>query len=282
MMRLGRITASVVAGTLLVWATTGCGSTGGRRSTTTAPSSSRGVAAPASRSSWGKPLGRTRARALLLLIHGGGWKGDDTPSYESMVAIAPMYERLGYETLTIDYRGGPLSVEDAESFYRLARERVGPRFPICALGPSAGGNIALLLAVRNPDLACVIDLAGPTDLVSLANQPGGTNGYALAVHAFGRAGLAANSPALHASAIRAKVLLVYAENDPIVPLAQGREMAKALPGSRLIVLPPGPISFVHSIGRAGTDSGVSDAAYNAAQAAGVAFLAEATRSAAAQ
>ncbi len=111
-----------------------------------------------------------RPRAVVLSIHGGGWKGLDSASYRFQLQIAPLFQRLGYETLTFQYRGGAQGIEDAEAFYRYARRRVGPRFPICAVGESAGGHIALMLAAMNPDLACALDLAGPTDLVSLAKQ----------------------------------------------------------------------------------------------------------------
>src|SRR5207245_957892 len=154
----------------------------------------------------------------------------------------PLYERLGYATLTVDYRAGAEGIDDVDAFYHSARRRVGRDLPICAIGASAGGHIALMLAVRNPDLACVIDLEGPTDLTSLAP---GSAAYDFAVRPFGKSELAAFSPALQARAIRAKVMLAFARNDPLVPVNQGVEMARALPGARLIVLPPGPAVFIH-------------------------------------
>ena len=219
---------------------------------------------------WGDPTGRARPRALLLMIHGGGWAGRSAAGVRSEAEIARIFQRLGYETLAFDYRRGAQGIADAERFYRLARRRVGPKLPICALGPSAGGHISLMLAVREPDLACVISYAGPTDLVSLAKQRGGQLAYQLAVRGFGKARLAAYSPALHARSIHAKVMLVYAETDPIVPAAQGQEMARAFPGARLIVLPPGPVGFVHSR--------VAVAPFQRSLAAEVSFLANATRS----
>jgi dienelactone hydrolase len=216
-------------------------------------------------------------RALLLLIHGGGWKGDIV-QFRNTLKTAPNYQRLGYETLTFNYRSGTRSIKDAEMFYRLARTRVGPNFPICAIGSSAGANLALLLAANNPDLACVVDLAGPTNLVSLPQQPGGRTTYAAATKILGEAELALFSPALQARSIRAKVFMVYAENDPAVPLAQGEEMARALPNTRLIVLPPGPVSFEHSLAAPGTDRGVSASAYAKALAALERFLADAASS----
>jgi acetyl esterase/lipase len=266
-----RIVTALAAGILGAGVASGCGSSSHTKSRPT-------VQSPNLPAVWGKPAGGVHRRVLLLVIHGGGWKGLDTASFDSEVATARFFQRLGYETLTFNYRGGAQSIQDAEMFYRLARKRVGPRFPICALGPSAGGHISLMLAVREPDLACVIDLAGPTDLVSLVKQRGGAEGPALAVRAFGRSNLAAYSPALHAGSIRAKVMMVYAQNDPVVPVAQGEEMARALPGSKLFVLPPGPVTFVHSLGGPRTRTGVSAAAYDRAWAAGSSFLAEVARS----
>ena len=48
-------------------------------------------------------------------------------------------------------------------------------------GVSAGGHIALMLAVRNPDVACVMSLAGPTDLPALRTESNGLAAYQLAV-----------------------------------------------------------------------------------------------------
>lgn len=188
-----------------------------------------------------------RPRALMLLIPGGGWRATGAMQIaHQLTGLRTNLQRLGYETLAFGYRAGPKAIQDAEMFYRLARKRVGPRLPICAIGPSAGGHTALMLAVKHLDLACVLDFAGPTDLSALAREPRGAYGYHLAVKTFGTNRLAAYSPALHARSIRAKVLLMYALNDPIVPLAQGRAMAQALPAARLIELPPGPAPFIHS------------------------------------
>jgi acetyl esterase/lipase len=204
------------------------------------------------------------------MIHGGGWVGRSAEGVQSEVEIAANFRKLGYETLAFDYRRGAEGIRDAEMFYRLARKRVGPKLPICATGPSAGGHISLMLAVKNPDLACVISYAGPTDLVSLARQPGGGVAYQLAVSAFGKARLAAYSPALHTRSIHAKVMLVYAQTDPIVPVAQAYEMKRAVPDARLIVLPPGPAGFVHS--------SVAVGPFNRYLAAQASFLAMVARS----
>jgi dienelactone hydrolase len=195
---------------------------------------------------WGMPTSG-RPRALVMLIPGGGWEATGASQIRhQLTGLIASFQKLGYETLAFGYGAGAQGIRDGEMFYRLARKRVGPNLPICALGLSAGGHIAMMLAVMNPRLACVVDAAGPTDLLALAKEPSGTAGYQLAVKAFGARNLSAYSPARHASSIRAKLLMLFAQNDPIVPVAQGQDMARALPGSRLIILPPGPVPFVHS------------------------------------
>jgi pimeloyl-ACP methyl ester carboxylesterase len=130
-----------------------------------------------------------------------------------------------------------------------------------------------MLAVRHPDLACVIDLAGPTDLPALKANPAA---YRLATDAFGTAALAQFSPALHAGSIKARLMLVFAQDDPLVPVAQGHVMARADPNAQLIVLPPGPAAFIHTgVGAPVEATGVDLAASQRAQQAEVAFIAAA-------
>jgi acetyl esterase/lipase len=223
------------------------------------------------------PSGGGQPKALLLMIHGGGWAGQNANAFQSEATVAKIFQRYGYETFTFDYRKGAQGIADAQTFYEQARKRVGPKLPICAMGPSAGGNISLMLAVKNPDLACVIDFAGPTNLVSLAKEKGGSVAYKIAVDAFGKDKLAEFSPALQAKSIRAKVMLVFADTDPIVPASQGRDMARVLPGSQLIVLPPGPIRFVHSGGTPGSNDGVAAIPYKKSLVAELSFLANVAR-----
>lgn len=219
---------------------------------------------------WGMPASG-HPRALILLIPGGGWEATGaTQIRNQLTGLIASFRGLGYETLAFGYRAGAQGIRDGEMFYRLARKRVGPKLPICALGLSAGGHIAMMLATMDPRLACVVDVAGPADLPALAKQPGGTFGYQLAVKAFGTGQLTAYSPALHARSIRAKLLMLFAQNDPIVPVAQGQDMARALPGSQLIILPPGPVPFVHS--------GVAASPYQTALKTVETFVAQATGS----
>ncbi len=211
------------------------------------------------------------------MIHGGSWAGLSQPEFRNMRATATVFQNLGLETLTVDYRRGAQGVNDVDNLYLAARRQVGSSVPICAAGVSAGAHIALMLAVRNPDLACVLDLAGPTDLSAFKTEPGGAALYKVIEATFGTAPLTQLSPALHGASIKARLLLVYAQNDPLVPVAQGEEMERADPAARLIVLPPGSASFVHTgVGAPAADSGVSQSAYAKAQGEEVSLLNRAT------
>ena len=91
----------------------------------------------------------------------------------SLVPLAQRFNAGGWETFNIDYHPLARSRADVARAYDAVRARVGPNVPICAMGASAGGTLALLLSVDRPSLACVMSWAGPTDLASVttAQQP---------------------------------------------------------------------------------------------------------------
>lgn len=200
---------------------------------------------PQARTTWGEPAGEPRA--LVILLHGGGWQ-PSPEGYEQQKATGEMLQDLGYATVAVGYDEGALGFRQIEDVYAEARRRY-PDLPICAAGQSAGGHLSLMLAVREPDLACVIDLVGPTDFTTL-REHGGDAAYEGAATAFGKANLPKFSPARYADQIKAKVLMILAETDPLVPEEQGRELAELLPGSELVILPEGPVTAVwaHSAG----------------------------------
>jgi dipeptidyl aminopeptidase/acylaminoacyl peptidase len=219
---------------LLLFALAGCGGSDGGG--TTPPLPDKVAGAPVT---WGEPSGGN-PKAVVMLIHGGGWQ----PSrfeYEGQKEAGKSLNGQGYATVAIAYDTGAKGFKQIVATYRVARKHY-PDLPICANGISAGGHLALMLATREPDLACVETLSAPTDLTTLAQQdPSGDEGYQAAVEAFGRDQLAKFSPARYADRIKARVLMVIAASDPAAPVAQGEELADALPGAQLMVVPPGPV-----------------------------------------
>jgi dipeptidyl aminopeptidase/acylaminoacyl peptidase len=240
--RISLVAAALVAGLVVA----GCGGSGNKQQTNV---QFQGAAVGGARVSVGDPAGGGSPSGVVLLIHGGGWQRSDA-EYASLKANAKNFQAQGYATVTIGYDTGAKGFQQVVDVYKQARKKY-PGVPICASGISAGGHLALMLATREPDLTCVVTLVAPTDLTTLARQdPNGQEAYNAAVTAFGADQLAKFSPVRYADKIKAKVLMIEAQTDPIDPVAQGHELARALPGSELLVLPPGPViaAWAHSAG----------------------------------
>jgi len=235
-----------------------------RLSTVAALVAALGFSAPARAlpySEVGMPAGRHAyqpPRGWVIVIHQGGWKGVGMGEIEHIRPAAVWLNHAGWATLTVDYRPGALAEDDIRAFYDQLRARVGARTPICALGQSAGAQLALMLAAVRPRLACVIAEGAPVDLPALATQRaydpasgrlqrgGPLQALALATEAFGRTGLLAHSPVSVASHIRAAVLATISRHDPLVPLAQLRELRRVLPAARTMAMNGGTEPFIHA------------------------------------
>jgi acetyl esterase/lipase len=187
---------------------------------------------------WGEPE-HGPPKGVVILLHGGGWRSNRT-GFEQEMPFAETLQARGYATVVIGYSPGIRGFSEIEDVYAQVQRRYAG-LPICAHGISAGGHLALMLATREPDLDCVVDLVGPADLTTLADQ-GGAAVHQLAVNAFGEDGLARWSPIAYARRIKARVLMVMAQTDPVVPAEQGPEFAKAFPSVKLVVIPAGSVS----------------------------------------
>jgi dipeptidyl aminopeptidase/acylaminoacyl peptidase len=199
------------------------------------------------------PAGVAAGRPQVLIVHGGGWTKTGAGMVARMAPDQRRLRRLGYGTDNIDYRAGAFAYLDVLSAYDRLRERVGRDTPICVLGASAGGQMALMLAHDRPDVACVIAHAPPTLLRSLS--PGLVRRAREAFDWLG--GLDRFSPALQP--FGKPLLLVQATRDPVVAISNSRAMQAAAPGSRLIELPPGEATFTHVT----VDAGALAAAHRA-------------------
>jgi dipeptidyl aminopeptidase/acylaminoacyl peptidase len=253
----------VLALTLLV----GCGSSnGGALHPERAGNQGNGNAAAGAQVDWGEPSNGD-PRGLIMLLHGGGWLPNPA-AYEQLRQYAPTLQASGYATVAIGYDKGARGFRQIRAIYRNAAEKRYPGLPVCVLGTSAGGHLGLMLAAREPDLACVVDLVGPTNLTSLDDQ-GSATGYQYAAQAFGENKLGKYSPVRYAKRIKARIMIVLAQNDPLIPVEQGAELKRRLPRVELIVLPEGPTPWLH-------DSTVDAASIENANARQSAFLARAT------
>lgn len=168
----------------------------------------------------GNPAGPagTRAKGIMIVIHGGAWFGDDPSRVIGDRSYAERWNLRGWRTYNIDYRsGGVKSVQDVQWFYDQIAALHGTTLPICAEGQSAGGHLALYLAGTRPKLSCAISNGGPTWLLKssawLDDMIRGMWGTDTAL-------LTKYSATTVGPQTRAKVLQVFHESDGIVPVEQ--------------------------------------------------------------
>lgn len=182
-------------------------------------------------------------RGVMLVVHGGAWIMTGQGAVASMRADARRLAARGWEVHNIDYRPGADALGDVLAAHDALRARY-PRMPMCVYGTSAGGHLALMTAVlRGPSVHCVIAGAAPTDLVGFPRTL--AVGQVIDREIAPRFAPATWSPALQAQRIRARVLLVHARHDEVVPYAQSAAMRRALPGAQLIALGAGSRPWVH-------------------------------------
>ena len=212
----------------------------------------------------GAPSGG-RVERVMMLIHGGAWEKIGQATLNSMAREGSRWQAAGWETVNADYRPCAHSLRDVEATYRAIRASVGPGTPICISGQSAGAHLALMLAARRRDVACVLAAAPPTDLRTMASQGERYAGHGVAPEhldegaawvqekgrtAFGARSAATMSTVNYAARIRAPVFLSAAAEDDLVPVAQQYEMARALRAAgrtvQLDVLAPGSTGYVHA------------------------------------
>jgi acetyl esterase/lipase len=130
------------------------------------------------------PAGRDSINTkVILFVHGGSWSGGDKNEFDS--AIAAIRTKLpNYAMFNMNYRLAgsganrfPAQMEDIQSAINFIASRAADyKFnpdKIALIGASAGAHLALLQAYKNNNdgrIKAVVDLFGPTDLVSLYND----------------------------------------------------------------------------------------------------------------
>jgi acetyl esterase/lipase len=179
---------------------------------------------------------------VMVLFHGGGWATNGGGAVQDLRGDADRWRARGWRTVNSSYRACGLSVTDATSMYDHVRAAYGAALPVCILGQSSGGHLALMVASRRPGgVDCVINQAGPTDAVSLPTQGAydpvsatQTNlpkwVHNLMVAAFGQENLLAMSPIQYVGAglTATRVLAVSAAHDDLVPYEQMTQLRDAI------------------------------------------------------
>ncbi len=97
-------------------------------------------------------------RALVVYYHGGGWVIGNLDTHDHIVRV--LANRLQVAIVNVDYRLAPehrfpVAVEDAWTALQWANEQMaeiaGHPVPLVAMGDSAGGNLAAVVARRARD-----------------------------------------------------------------------------------------------------------------------------------
>lgn len=205
-------------------------------------------------------------RPAVVYFHGGGWVGGDKAGARER-EIGRALASAGYVFVSANYELGrgswPANLEDCRDAVRFVRSRaaeygVDPR-RIAAMGASAGGHLALLVAFtsagdRGPasgpyagvssSVDAAIDFYGITDLLTRRDVAAdGTplpvldDGHSAEMLGVGRGPGAAlwraASPVAHVSPASPPVLIAHGLSDPTVDYGQAVELANALRAKRV-------------------------------------------------
>ena len=194
------------------------------------------------------PEGRTAMTTkVVVLIHGGGWTSGDKASMEPFVQYFltnhPDHAIINLNYVLSGLPGPPafpnqyLDIDAAVNQIIAQQEelQILPEFGF--LGTSAGAHLAMMYdyTYDTDDLVkFVIDIVGPTDFTDpfFTDDPNFPIALALLADASqfpaGTDLAIANSPALVANSSSSPTLLFYGDQDPLVPLSNGQNLADAL------------------------------------------------------
>jgi acetyl esterase/lipase len=226
-----------------------------------------------------KPSGTSGLRPSVILIHGGGWAGGDKRDYASIGHLAMA---RGLVAVAINYRladGSPQGIwpaqlDDAEAAVRWVRGHavelgVDPS-QVCVLGSSAGGHLAVFLAVlRHSDsawIACAVDEFGPVDLLDFFHGEGAANMFGKADPAALRQTMQRASPVNLVSKDTAPTLIIQGTADTMVKPEQSETLHAALQRAGV------PTKYITYMGGHGF-SGLTGSQYMALQTMELDFIA---------
>ena len=185
----------------------------------------------------------TKARPVLLLVHGGGWSGG---AREALAPHARYFAALGWVCVNISYRltSKPgVTLMKAADDVRAAFDWVRAEAPrrgwdpnrISAFGESAGGQLACALGVLPPEAkrwrAHALVLINPVlDLTTLnwaLSVPGVREGGPIDPATIATHPAWTVSPLFHLTADSPPMLLLHGRKDVTVPVAQTEAFAAA-------------------------------------------------------
>jgi dipeptidyl aminopeptidase/acylaminoacyl peptidase len=206
------------------------------------------------------PTGSSPTKRPLVVMPHGGPEARDTLAFDPLVQA---FAQQGWMVLQVNFRGSggygrkftnagrkhwsDLMQNDIEDAVKGVHDRgVIDESRIAICGISYGGYAALMGAVKTPDVyKAVVSIAGVSDLPKMLAFVRERDGASSLTYNYwrdtigdptdDRKALLAGSPALRAGEIRAPVLLMHGDLDPIVGVEQSRTMSRALKGAHRVV-----------------------------------------------
>ena len=220
----------------------------------------------------------------VVYVHGGGWVSGNFDSGGFLIStIGPTLAARGFVVVSLNYRLGPGSpwpdqIEDVKCAVRYLRANAHRLniYPaeIGAWGESAGGHLVSLLASAGPSagwdvgpyagtsskVESVVDMAGPSDLLTMGDQGDAVLVSKEFLRLLGSvatpdltAALKAASPVHYVKAGDPPFLIVQSTNDTVVYPQQALELAWDLAANGV----PHQLVLVHGGGHAFDDPGAS-------------------------
>jgi acetyl esterase/lipase len=206
-----------------------------------------------------EPTGVHGTLPAAVYVHGGDWISGDLNTGGFIInGIGPALLAQGFVVVSVDYRLGPrrhwpdqiVDVKCAIRYLRAnaAQFHIDPA-EIGAWGQSAGGHLVALLGTAGPSagwdvgpytdessgVQAVVDMAGPSDLLTLGNQGAAVLVASSFIHLLGNvprkqvgADLKRASPTTYVAAGDPPFLILYSNNDEIVSPKQSQELAWVL------------------------------------------------------
>ncbi len=200
----------------------------------------------------------------VVIIHGGGWSGGDKRAARE-INIGTTLALNGYVGLSINYllalQGGteptwPQNLHDCKTAVRwlranAARLNIDPE-RIGAIGGSAGGHLATMLAITGPELdppgagscriSCAVDLYGPVLWLTQRDIAMFRKTRAEAPELYRQ-----GSPLTHVDKNDPPVLILHGTADKTVAVADSEALAAAMKDAgaphELVIIPDAPHSF---------------------------------------
>jgi acetyl esterase/lipase len=185
-------------------------------------------------------------RGVILTIHGGGWQDVGEAAARAEDGNGARYLAQGWAVVNVDYRPGRRALDDVIAWHDWVLAR-WPTEPVCAAGSSAGAHLALMLAARRPEVACVIGFGAITDLDRVGDTKEARElRRDFVVPSFGSGDLSDLSPITYARDIGARVLLITSRDDRIAPCDQIRRYGERDPDAQVMCPEGGAEPFVHA------------------------------------